>query len=152
MSYIILQIISLAVLAIPSSFVNSYLDYLNKILALNFRENLTNYFHQTYLSEKIFYQVCNLDSRVSNPDQRLTQDIEKWASSLSNLYSNLSKPILDVLLFSRKLAEILGWKGPLLCGAWYLVAGAILRVISPPFGRLTAIEQSNFALEKQNTK
>lgn len=129
-------------LAVPSSFVNSYLEYLNKILALYFRTNLTQHFHETYLKEKIFYQVCNLDSRVANPDQRLTQDIDKWATSLSNLYSNLSKPLLDIVLFSRKLAEILGWKGPLLCGGWYLIAGAILRVISPPFGKLTAIEQS----------
>eukprot|EP00331_Platyophrya_macrostoma_P019599 CAMPEP_0176473224 /NCGR_PEP_ID=MMETSP0127-20121128/42179_1 /TAXON_ID=938130 /ORGANISM="Platyophrya macrostoma, Strain WH" /LENGTH=657 /DNA_ID=CAMNT_0017868179 /DNA_START=25 /DNA_END=1995 /DNA_ORIENTATION=+ len=135
------RIISLAALAIPSSFVNSYIEYLGKILALDFRTNLTNFFHESYLKEKIFYQVCNLDSRVSNPDQRLTQDIEKWASSLSNLYSNLSKPLLDIVLFSRKLAELLGWKGPFLCIAWYFLAGIVLRVISPPFGKLTAIEQ-----------
>lgn len=47
-----------------------------------------------------------MDSRIGNPDQRLTQDIEKWASSLSSLYSNLSKPILDIILFSRKLSEL----------------------------------------------
>lgn len=115
-------------------------------MALDFRTNLTNYFHESYLKEKIFYQVCNLDSRVPNPDQRLTQDIEKWAHSLSNLYSNLSKPLLDIVLFSRRLAELLGWKGPILCIAWYVVAGVLLRFISPPFGKLTAIEQSKLLI------
>lgn len=51
--------------------------------------------------------MSNIDGRISNPDQRLTQDIEKWATSLSNLYSNFTKPILDIVLFSRKLADIL---------------------------------------------
>jgi ATP-binding cassette subfamily D (ALD) protein 3 len=56
----------------------------------------------------IFYQLSNLDSRVSNPDQRLTFDIDKWATSLSMIYSNFSKQILDIALFSRKLAELVG--------------------------------------------
>eukprot|EP00331_Platyophrya_macrostoma_P033879 CAMPEP_0176441092 /NCGR_PEP_ID=MMETSP0127-20121128/20986_1 /TAXON_ID=938130 /ORGANISM="Platyophrya macrostoma, Strain WH" /LENGTH=176 /DNA_ID=CAMNT_0017825793 /DNA_START=48 /DNA_END=575 /DNA_ORIENTATION=- len=42
------RIISLAALAIPSSFVNSYIEYLGKILALDFRTNLTNFFHESY--------------------------------------------------------------------------------------------------------
>jgi ATP-binding cassette subfamily D (ALD) protein 3 len=61
--------------AVPASFVNSFLDFLNKRLALNFKKRLTNYFHSTYLKDMVFYQLGNLDSRVTNPDQRLTADI-----------------------------------------------------------------------------
>eukprot|EP00331_Platyophrya_macrostoma_P025673 CAMPEP_0176441468 /NCGR_PEP_ID=MMETSP0127-20121128/21214_1 /TAXON_ID=938130 /ORGANISM="Platyophrya macrostoma, Strain WH" /LENGTH=645 /DNA_ID=CAMNT_0017826249 /DNA_START=246 /DNA_END=2183 /DNA_ORIENTATION=- len=135
------RIFSLAMCAVPASFVNSYLDYLTKIIALGFREKLTAYFHNNYINDKIFYQVSNLDSRVPNPDQRLTQDIEKWATSLSNLYSNFTKPLLDIFLFSKRLAELLGWRGPVYCIGWYFIAGAILRFVSPSFGKLTAIEQ-----------
>ena len=53
-----------------------------------------------------YYKICNLNSRISNPDQRLTQDAEKWAQSLSGLYLNITKPILDIVMFSRKLAEL----------------------------------------------
>jgi ATP-binding cassette subfamily D (ALD) protein 3 len=56
----------------------------------------------------VFYQVSNLDSRVANPDQRLTSDIDKWANSLSMIYSNFSKPVLDIFLFSKKLMEVIG--------------------------------------------
>lgn len=44
-------------------------------------------------------------------------------------------------MFSRKLAELVGWEGPAITVSWYLVSGLIIRAISPPFGRLTAIEQ-----------
>jgi ABC-type uncharacterized transport system fused permease/ATPase subunit len=56
-----------------------------------------------------YYKICNLDHRISNPDQILTNDAEKWATSLSSLYLNTSKPILDVVLFARKLTELVGW-------------------------------------------
>jgi ATP-binding cassette subfamily D (ALD) protein 3 len=88
-----------------------------------------------------YYKICNLDSRIANPDQRLTADTEKWATSLAGLYLNLTKPILDIYLFSSKLSELVGWHGPSMTILWYLFSGIIIRNISPPFGRLTAIEQ-----------
>lgn len=94
-----------------------------------------------YLEKMHYYKICNLDSRIQNPDQRLTTDAEKWATSLANLYLNFTKPCLDIVLFSRKLAELVGWQGPLLTFSWYAFSGVIIRMISPPFGRLTAIEQ-----------
>lgn len=45
------------------------------------------------------------------------------------------------MLFSRKLSELVGWKGPIAVVLWYLASGTLLRVVSPPFGKLTAIEQ-----------
>lgn len=38
-----------------------------------------------------YYKMSNLDNRISNADQLLTQDVEKFCSTLTELYSNLSK-------------------------------------------------------------
>lgn len=40
----------------------------------------------------------NLDNRIANPDQLLTQDVEKFCNSVVDLYSNLSKVSLSILL------------------------------------------------------
>lgn len=58
----------LALIALPASFVNSYLEFLNKRLSIYFRRNLTENLNSIYLKDMIFYQLTNLDSRVSNPD------------------------------------------------------------------------------------
>lgn len=124
--------------ALPSSSVNSAIDYYAKKLSLGFRKSLTEHFHSEYLRNMHYYKICNLDNRIQNPDQRLTDDANKWALSLSNLYLNTAKPILDIVLFSRKLAALVGWEGPALIFGWYGVSGYIIKLISPPFGKLTA--------------
>lgn len=88
-------------------------------LKLRFRTRLTEHFYEKYLrlvhevsavflrilkvidSKSIilcysrrgytYYQMSNLDNRISNPDQLLTQDTEKFCDSIAELYSNLSK-------------------------------------------------------------
>jgi ATP-binding cassette subfamily D (ALD) protein 3 len=44
------------------------------------------------------------------------------------------------VLFSKKLAELLGWEGPITIIMWYLISGVVIRIISPTFGRLVAKE------------
>jgi ATP-binding cassette, subfamily D (ALD), member 3 len=35
----------------------------------------------------------------------------------------------------------MGWAGPMVVIAWYLFSGVILKLVSPPFGKLIAAEQ-----------
>lgn len=63
-----IKILNLLLFAIPSSGVNSALDYFNKLLAVSFRERITEKFHDDYLQRMFYYKICNLDSRISNPD------------------------------------------------------------------------------------
>jgi ATP-binding cassette subfamily D (ALD) protein 3 len=136
------SVVFLGLFSIPASTVNSSMDFFSKNLTLLFRDRLTQHFNGKYLDKMIYYQICNLDNRIKNPDQRLTQDIEKWANSLSTLYSNFSKPLLDIVLFSRKLAELVGWQGPAMMIAWYFMSGVVIRFITPTFGKLVAIQQN----------
>lgn len=78
---------------------------------------------------------------MPNPDQRLTQDIDKFSTALARFYSNVSKPVLDVALFSRKLAEQIGWEGPVAVIGWYFLSGVIIKFISPAFSKHTVVEQ-----------
>jgi ATP-binding cassette subfamily D (ALD) protein 3 len=43
-------------------------------------------------------------------------------------------------MFSKKLSELVGWEGPAMITGWYFMSGLIIRAISPPFGKLTAVE------------
>lgn len=60
--------------------------------------------------------------------------------ALANLYLNIGKPTLDIIMYTKKLAETMGIDGPIYCFGWYTMSALILKLVSPRFGKLTAIE------------
>jgi ABC-type uncharacterized transport system fused permease/ATPase subunit len=52
-----------------------------------------------------YYQLEQLDGRLQNPDQCITRDIDKFSSSLADLYSNLAKPALDVGIYQVRYKD-----------------------------------------------
>lgn len=140
-SHFLARLAVLGSIAIPASTCNSMLKYLDNKLSLALRQRLQEYFHKKYMSPLTYYQVVNLDSRIHNPDQALTETVHKWADSLAGLYSNVTKPFLDIVLFSIKLSSLVGWEGPASVIAYYFVSGVLIRFISPQFGKLTARSQ-----------
>ncbi len=60
-------------------------------LKLRFRTRLSNHLYEQYLRTFTYYKMSNLDNRISNADQLLTQDVVKFCDSVGELYSNLSK-------------------------------------------------------------
>lgn len=52
--------------------------------------------------------MSNLDNRISNADQLLTTDIDKFCESVTDLYSNISKPFLDIIIYVYRLTTNLG--------------------------------------------
>ncbi|MBW0521709.1 hypothetical protein O181_061424 [Austropuccinia psidii MF-1] len=128
-------------LAIPSTYTNAMIRLLQSKLALSFRTRLTRYAHDLYLSpSRTFYKLINLDNRIESADQFITADIAKFCDSLASLYSNISKPALDLILFNYQLGKSIGRIGSIGLIVNYLITGWILRQITPAFGKLSAVE------------
>ena len=115
---------------------------MNKLIGYEIREKMVTHFQNEYLKNLRFYQLNNLDSRIENPDQRFTEDIKKFSESLSDAFMNLVKPTLDLVLFTQSLTKQLGFGSLLLNFLWYGVSGSLLRIVSPPMGLLTSVQQN----------
>ncbi|CAL4216741.1 unnamed protein product, partial [Meganyctiphanes norvegica] len=123
------------------SLVNNVLKYGLNELKLCFRTRLSNYLYNSYLSGFTYYKMSNLDSRISNADQLLTQDVEKFCDSIVDLYSNISKPILDIFIYVTKLTQQIGAQGPGVMILYLLISGTFLTHLRRPLSRLTVTEQ-----------
>ncbi|XP_020284499.1 ATP-binding cassette sub-family D member 1 [Pseudomyrmex gracilis] len=133
-------------IAMPATFVNSAIRYLEGRLALSFRERLVKHAYKMYLSQQTYYRISALDTRLDGLEQRLTDDLSELAGSVAHLYSSLTKPLLDCALIGLALVSFsykMGARtipGPLLTAAVIAVTGQVLRFASPKFGHLVAEE------------
>ncbi|KAG0167523.1 hypothetical protein DFQ30_005984 [Apophysomyces sp. BC1015] len=117
------------------------LTYMQSKLAIQFRTRLTKHMHEQYLTDMTFYTVGNLDDRIKNADQCITVDTMKFSTSLSELYSNLAKPILDVFIYNYQLSRNIGFEGVFIASVVIQVSSAVMRKYTPSFGKMVAEEQ-----------
>ncbi|PBK77170.1 related to adrenoleukodystrophy protein [Armillaria ostoyae] len=141
-----LNILRWLCVAIPATWTNSWLSYVQNKLTIAYRTRLTNVIMQQYLGDedegahgKVYYKLSNLDDRIKNPDQMITHDIHKFSTHLAAIYANLAKPTLDVILYNYQLSQNVGAEGLLLLTVLVQSSAALLRYLTPPLGMYTAL-------------
>lgn len=123
------------------SIVNNILKWSIGELKIRLRTNLTHSLYDEYLKSFTYYRMTNLDNRIANADQLLTTDVDKFCECLADLYSNVSKPILDIGLYVYRLTVNLGGETPAIMLAYLFVSGIVLTHMRRPTGRMTIQEQ-----------
>ncbi|RYO54257.1 ATP-binding cassette sub-family D member 2 [Alternaria arborescens] len=126
--------------AVPATFTNSMLSYHQCKLSLQYRTRLTNYIHSKYLSQMTFYTLSALDDRIANADQLITVDVSKFSNSLAELYSNLAKPVLDIIIYNYSLSRSVGGEGLFFMSLLVQISANVMRALTPPFGKYVADE------------
>ncbi|KAH9486683.1 ATP-binding cassette sub-family D member 1 [Psilocybe cubensis] len=132
--------------AIPATWTNSWLSYIQNKLAIAYRTRLTQEVMKQYLGQegqgsdgKVYYKLANLDDRIKNPDQMITHDIQRFSSHLASMYANLAKPVLDVILYNYQLSQNVGAEGVMGLTFFVQLSAMLLRYMTPPFGMYTAL-------------
>lgn len=125
-----------------SSYTNSMIKFLQSKISIAFRTRLTRYIHDLYLGPGMeYYKLHQLDGGIGQgADQFITQDLTLFCDSAASLYSSLGKPLVDIVTFNFQLYHSLG---PLALSGLlvnYFGTATLLRKLSPPFGKLKAIE------------
>ena len=137
---LVLGLVWWMLVAVPATFTNSMLQYHQCKLALSYRSRLTNHIHQKYLDNMTFYTLSALDDRIKNADQLITVDVSRFSNSLAELYSNLAKPVLDMVIYNYSLSKSVGGEGLFAMALLVQVSANVMRALTPPFGKYVAEE------------
>jgi len=155
-------------IAVPACYCNAMLEYLQSKLATAYRSRCVDMTHivglpsvehqvpsarltenvlSQYLEDgadgkdgQIFYKMGNLDDRIKNADQMITVDIQRFANQLAAIYSNIAKPVLDVVLYNYQLSQNVGAEGLVVLTILVQASARLLKALTPPFGTYAAYE------------
>lgn len=123
------------------SIINNMLKFAVGELKIQLRSNVTTHLYDYYLKKYTYYHMSNLDNRIANPDQLLTTDIDKFCECVTELYCNVTKPLLDIIIYVSKLNTNMGINSVGLMTGYLILAGFVLTYIRKPIAHLTANEQ-----------
>jgi ABC-type uncharacterized transport system fused permease/ATPase subunit len=127
------------------------IKYLESKLSIAFRTRMVEYSYDQYMKNETYYRVGNMDSRLANADQCLTDDVSKFCNFLAHLYSQMSKPILDITLIAQQFfwqmrgsssgSSARGFLPLCLSALVVYFTARVLKMVQPPFGKLAAEQQ-----------
>lgn len=86
--------------AIPATLINSLIRFFDSYIGLALRKRLVSHAYAKYFNNSVYYKISNLDTRLLNVDQCLTEDITTLSNQVAHLYSQITKPLFDIGLIT----------------------------------------------------
>eukprot|EP00038_Savillea_parva_P019941 m.29771 g.29771 ORF g.29771 m.29771 type:complete len:1290 (-) comp4631_c0_seq1:347-4216(-) len=127
------------------SVVEQAVFYLQRELDLNIRNGLTSSFISRLFAHDNYYRLLQFDGSISDPEQRMVDDVRDLSSTASQLFSEVLKPVLELSLFAGKLMSLVGGKATALLGLYLLAGGAAIRASLPNYRAIVEAETAQEA-------
>ncbi|XP_040528646.1 lysosomal cobalamin transporter ABCD4 isoform X5 [Gallus gallus] len=83
-----LTAIALTMIVVNST-LKSFDQFICNLLYVSWRKSLTEYLHSCYFQGQVYYSLHILREDIDNPDQRISQDVERFCRQLSSMASKL---------------------------------------------------------------
>eukprot|EP01088_Endostelium_zonatum_P010663 TRINITY_DN241_c0_g1_i1.p1 TRINITY_DN241_c0_g1~~TRINITY_DN241_c0_g1_i1.p1 ORF type:complete len:669 (+),score=158.34 TRINITY_DN241_c0_g1_i1:80-2086(+) len=127
---------------VPAAIVNALLHFESHKLSLAIRESLVKHVHTKYLDNNLtYYKLSNLNRNRTDVDQRVSNDITRFSREITVLYGNLLKPCLEIVVISRALAKLMGFRQLVGFFLYFAISAVWLKFCMPPFARMTSLTQ-----------
>nr|XP_033808404.1 ATP-binding cassette sub-family D member 4 isoform X1 [Geotrypetes seraphini] len=120
------------ILIISNSALKSFDQFICNLMYVNWRKDLTEYFHRYYFEGKVYYILNVLRKDIDNPDQRISQDIERFCRQLSSMTSKLLISPFTLAYYTYQCFTSTGWLGPVSIFGYFVIGTAVNKVLMGP--------------------
>ncbi|XP_058691707.1 lysosomal cobalamin transporter ABCD4 isoform X7 [Poecile atricapillus] len=119
-------------LIIVNSTLKSFDKFICNMMYVNWRKSLTEYLHSCYFQGQVYYSLHVLREDIDNPDQRISQDVERFCRQLSSMASKLVISPFTLAYYTYQCFHSTGWLGPVSIFGYFIIGTMINKVLMSP--------------------
>ncbi|XP_048163679.1 lysosomal cobalamin transporter ABCD4 isoform X2 [Corvus hawaiiensis] len=119
-------------LIIVNSTLKSFDQFICNMMYINWRKSLTEYLHSCYFQGQVYYSLHVLREDIDNPDQRISQDVERFCRQLSSMASKLVISPFTLAYYTYQCFHSTGWLGPVSIFGYFVIGTMVNKVLMSP--------------------
>lgn len=119
-------------IVIGSSMIETSIKTCIDCISYRWRKNLVHSIQDQYVKDKVYYQMLNFDSRIDNPDQRITQDVEKFCSKILDILRDVIEGPMVIIYYAVMCFKGISWYSPLIVFGFWILAFTLNRFLMGP--------------------
>ncbi|XP_035757966.1 lysosomal cobalamin transporter ABCD4 isoform X1 [Egretta garzetta] len=102
------------------------------MMYVSWRKSLTEYLHSCYFQGQVYYSLHVLREDIDNPDQRISQDVERFCRQLSSMASKLIISPFTLAYYTYQCFHSTGWLGPVSIFGYFIIGTIVNKVLMSP--------------------
>ncbi|KAJ6661300.1 hypothetical protein lerEdw1_015437 [Lerista edwardsae] len=120
------------ILIVLNSVLKSFNQFICNLMYLNWRKTLTEYLHGYYFHCRVYYTLNVLHEEIDNPDQRISQDVERFCKQLSSMASKLVIAPFTLAYYTYQCFHSTGWLGPVSIFGYFIIGTIVNKILMSP--------------------
>ncbi|XP_026567458.1 ATP-binding cassette sub-family D member 4 isoform X1 [Pseudonaja textilis] len=120
------------ILIILNSLLKSLDQFICNLMYVSWRKSLTEYLHGYYFQGQEYYTLNVLHEEIDNPDQRISQDVERFCKQLSSMASKLIISPFTLAYYTYQCFYSTGWLGPLSIFGYFIIGTIVNKFLMSP--------------------
>ncbi|XP_062973923.1 lysosomal cobalamin transporter ABCD4 isoform X2 [Elgaria multicarinata webbii] len=120
------------ILIVLNSMLKSFDQFICNLMYVSWRKTLTEYLHGYYFQGQVYYTLNMLHQEIDNPDQRISQDVERFCKQLSSMASKLIISPFTLVYYTYQCFYSTGWLGPVSIFGYFIIGTIVNKVLMSP--------------------
>ncbi|XP_068948301.1 lysosomal cobalamin transporter ABCD4 isoform X2 [Petaurus breviceps papuanus] len=120
------------VLILVNSTLKSFDQFICNLLYVSWRKDLTEHLHCLYFQGRIYYTLNVIRDDIDNPDQRISQDVERFCRQLSTMASKLIISPFTITYYTYQCFRSTSWLGPVSIFGYFVLGTVVNKVLMGP--------------------
>ncbi|XP_019374378.1 PREDICTED: ATP-binding cassette sub-family D member 4 isoform X2 [Gavialis gangeticus] len=126
-----LTVIALLLIVVNST-LKSFDQFISNLMYVSWRKTLTEDLHCQYFEGQVYYTLNVLHEDIDNPDQRISQDVERFCRQLSSMASKLIISPFTLAYYTYQCFHSTGWLGPVSIFGYFVIGTVVNKMLMSP--------------------